>query len=152
MKSQYLAKSILCHILTSSGISHRALIKHRMQISSLGDDAAHCLSFHKPVWKQTTREIQRDQDSYAVMRLSFPVTTSAVSSQTIPADEVTSSSAPCGQAGSHPSLCWCLLDQQAAFAGKHETAYTLVIAFNSRRKKEQNKKNKNPYLNILFTL
>lgn len=46
MKSQYLAKNILCHILTFSGTSHRALIKHRIQISSLGDDAAHCLSFH----------------------------------------------------------------------------------------------------------
>lgn len=54
IKSQYLAKSIPFRILTSSGINCHALIKHRMQITSPGDDASSCFSFNKPLRKSTT--------------------------------------------------------------------------------------------------
>lgn len=141
MKSQYLAKSILCHILTFSGISHCALIKHRMQILSLGDDVAHCLSFHKQYGNKSP---EKYRETRATVQLwgwaSQPPPQQSAPKQFLQMKSL-QARLPVGKQEAIP-LCWCLLDQQAAFASKHETAYTYVIAFNSRRKKEQGKKKK----------
>lgn len=73
IKSQYLAKNIPFHILTSSGINCHALIKHGTPVTYPGDDASSCFSFTKPGWKSTTAVMEhRDQGNCAPHGAELP--------------------------------------------------------------------------------